>query len=236
MTGMDQPAPAPPAHPDGRIAIGLTGGIAAGKTTVADLLAARGAVLVDSDVVAREVVAPGSEGLADVVARFGADVLAADGSLDRQALGRIVFADPQARADLEGITHPRIRRRNAELVAAAPADAVVVQVIPLLAETGQAHRFDEVVVVDASPEEQVARLVARQGISADAARARLAAQVSREDRLAIATRVVDNTDGAPDLDGQVDRLWHDLRDLVERSRRAGRRQRHPPEGPASVAQ
>ena len=221
MTGMDDPAPQPTdRRPNPRVAIGLTGGIAAGKTTVANMLAARGAVLVDSDVVAREVVEPGSQGLAGIVGRFGAHVLAADGFLDRAALGRIVFADPRARADLEAITHPLIRRRTAELVADAPADAVVVQVIPLLAETGQAHRFDEVVVVDATPDEQVARLVARQGISVDAARARLAAQVSREERLAMATRVVDNTDAAADLGGQVDRLWDDLCELV-RSRHVG---------------
>lgn len=209
----DAVAPAPPS----RVAIALTGGIASGKTTVADLLAARGAILVDSDVVAREVVAPGSEGLALIIERFGEDMMAADDSLDRAALGMIVFGDPRARADLEAITHPLIRRRNAELVAAAPPDAVVIQVIPLLVETGQQDRCDEVVVVDASPDEQVARLMARQDISAEGARARLAAQASREERLAVATRVIDNTDGAEDLGGQVDRLWDDLCRAVRRA-------------------
>ena len=215
MAGMDDAAlQHPHPRPGRRVAIGLTGGIAAGKTTVADMLAGRGAVLVDSDVSARDVVEPGSEGLQRIVGRFGDHLLAADGSLDRPALGRMVFSDPRARADLEDIIHPLIRRRNAELVAQAPDDAVVVQVIPLLAETGQAGRFDEVVVVDATPEEQVARLVARQGITAEAARARLAAQAPREQRLAIATRVIDNTDGAEDLGAQVDRLWEHLCRLV----------------------
>lgn len=207
----------PSSGPTSRVAIGLTGGIASGKTTVANMLAARGALLVDSDVVAREVVAPGSVGLARVVERFGRGVMAQDGSLDRPALGRVVFADPSARADLEAITHPLIRGRTAELVTAAPAGAVVIQVIPLLVETGQVDRFDEVVVVDASPDEQVARLMARQEITATAAWARLAAQASREQRLAVATRVIDNTDAAEDLDLQVERLWDALCQVVAAS-------------------
>ncbi|MGD8215064.1 dephospho-CoA kinase [Aestuariimicrobium sp. Y1814] len=196
--------------PTPRVAIALTGGIASGKTTVANLLAARGAYLVDSDLIAREVVEPGTDGLAAVVERFGDQVVAADGSLDRAALGRIVFGDPTARVELEAITHPRIRRRSAELVAAAPERSVVIQVIPLLVETGQAARFDEVIVVDASEDEQVARLCARDGVDESAARARLAAQATRAQRLAVATRVVDNTDGAEDLGAQVDRLWDAL--------------------------
>ncbi|MGA4669729.1 dephospho-CoA kinase [Propionibacteriaceae bacterium Y1923] len=200
--------------PTPRVAIALTGGIASGKTTVADLLAARGAYLVDSDLIAREVVEPGTDGLAAVVDRFGDQVVAADGSLDRAALGRIVFSDPTARADLEAITHPRIRRRSAELVARAPERAVVIQVIPLLVETGQAGRFDEVIVVDASEDEQVGRLRARDRVDESAARARLAAQATRAQRLAVATRVVDNTDGAEDLGAQVDRLWDALTSRV----------------------
>lgn len=200
-----------------RVAIALTGGIASGKSTVATLLAARGAVLVDADLVAREVVEPGTEGLAEIVARFGGQVLAEDGSLDRAALGQIVFADPAARADLEAITHPRIRHRSAELVAGAPAAAVVIQVIPLLLETGQTGRFQEVIVVDATVEEQIRRLRDREGISEEAARSRLAAQVDRGQRLAAATRIIDNTDGAEDLGAQVDRLWEQLVQVVAKT-------------------
>lgn len=190
--------------------IALTGGIAAGKTTVADKLAARGAVLVDSDTIAREVVAPGTPGLAMVAERFGPGIITADGSLDRPALAGIVFADPQARRDLEAITHPLIIRRSAELAGAAAPGAVVVQVIPLLVETGQTGKFDEIIVVDATEDEQVERLVRRQQITPEAARARLAAQATRAQRLAVASWVVDNTDGAEDLDAQVDRLWQHL--------------------------
>lgn len=191
--------------------VALTGGIASGKSTVADLLAGHGAALVDSDVLAREVVAPGTPGLAQVVARFGDRVLAPDGSLDRAALGRIVFADDAARADLNDIVHPLVRGRRAELFKAAPRDAVVVAVIPLLVETGMAGDFDEVVVVDVPPETQVARLMARNGFTADEARARVAAQASREERLAVADHVIDNS-GAPDaLAGQVAALWEVLR-------------------------
>src|SRR3954466_5822137 len=127
--------------------IGLTGGIGSGKSTVAQLLVQRGAVLVDADRLAREVVEPGTPGLAAVVEAFGDRVLAADGSLDRPALAAVVFADPEARRRLDGIVHPLVRRRAAELVAAAPPDAVVVQDMPLLVETGQASSFDLVVVV-----------------------------------------------------------------------------------------
>src|SRR5512132_2612972 len=127
--------------------IGLTGGIGSGKSTVSELLAARGAVIVDADRIAREVVEPGTPGLAAVVAAFGEQVLAADGSLDRPALAAVVFSDPAARARLDAIVHPLVRRRTAELVAAAPGDAVVVNDVPLLVETGQAASFDVVLVV-----------------------------------------------------------------------------------------
>ena len=133
-----------------RVRVGLTGGIASGKSLVAEELAARGAVIIDADVLAREVVEPGTDGLAAVVERFGAGVLTA-GRLDRARLGQIVFADPEARRDLERIVHPAVRARAAELERSAPSDAVVVHVIPLLVETGQQDRFDVVVVVDVDP-------------------------------------------------------------------------------------
>ena len=191
--------------------IGLTGGIASGKSTVARLLAERGALVIDADQLARDVVAPGTPGLAAVVARFGDGVLRPDGSLDRPALGRIVFADPRARADLEAIVHPAVRARSAELAAAAPAGSVVVQMIPLLVETGQQDAFDLVVVVDVEPAEQLARLRDRDQLDEDAARARVNAQADRDQRLAAADVVLPN-DGTPaDLERAVARLWQQLR-------------------------
>ena len=192
--------------------IGLTGGIASGKSTVADLLAARGAVVIDADRLAREVVEPGTPGLAAVVRRFGTGVLAPDGSLDRPALGRLVFADPGLRRDLEAILHPAVRARAAELTAAAPDGAVVVQVIPLLVETGQQDAFDLVVVVDVPPEVQLARVRDRDGLDEAGAHARMAAQASREARLAAADVVITNGGSLADLEAQVDRLWVRVRD------------------------
>ena len=192
----------------GRIA--LTGGIASGKSAVADLLAERGAVIIDADVLARAVVEPGTPGLAAIVERFGAAVLAADGSLDRPALGRIIFADPDARADLEAITHPAIRARARALRAAAPEGSVVIDVIPLLVEAGLADGFDTVIVVDADPDTQLRRLCARNGFSAQEAGQRLAAQASRADRLAVADLVVPNTGDLADLGREVDALWRRL--------------------------
>jgi dephospho-CoA kinase len=186
--------------------IGLTGGIGSGKSTVAGLLAARGARIVDADRIAREVVAPGSAGLAAVVAAFGPDVLTADGALDRPALAAVVFADPQARARLDGIVHPLVRARAAELVAEAPADAVVVQDVPLLVETGQAASYDLVLVVEADLETRVRRLVQR-GLGADDARARIAAQATDEQRRAVADVVLDNSGTPEELEAQVDRFW-----------------------------
>lgn len=190
--------------------IALTGGIASGKSSVAELLAERGAVIIDSDVSAREVVAPGTPGLAAIVERFGEGVLRADGALDRPALGAIVFADPAARADLEAITHPRIRARADALRAAAPEGAVVIDVIPLLVEAGLVGRFDEVIVVDVPEEVQVERLRRRDGFTRDEAMARLAAQASRDDRLAVADHVVDNTGTPAELEASVDALWRRL--------------------------
>ncbi len=186
--------------------IGLTGGIGSGKSTVAALLAARGALVVDADRIAREVVEPGTPGLAAVVEAFGPEVLTADGALDRAALASVVFSDPQARARLDAIVHPLVRARAREAVAQAPPDAVVVQDVPLLVETGQAGQYDLVLVVEADLETRVARLV-RRGLGEDDARARIAAQATDEQRRAVADVVLDNS-GAPEaLAGQVDRFW-----------------------------
>lgn len=186
--------------------VGLTGGIASGKTSVADQLAARGAVVIDSDVLAREVVEPGTPGLVAIVQRFGEEVLTG-GRLDRARLGALVFADPAARHDLESIVHPAVRARAAELERQAPADAVVVHVIPLLVETGQARDFDVLVVVDLDPAAQLERLRNRNGLSVEEARSRMVAQASRVERLAVADHVLEN-DGPPeDLARQVGQLW-----------------------------
>jgi dephospho-CoA kinase len=186
--------------------IGLTGGIGSGKSTVSRLLGEHGAVVVDADVIAREVVAPGTPGLAAIVEAFGPTVLAADGSLDRPGLAAVVFADPQTRRRLDGIVHPLVRARAGELEAAAPADAVVVHDVPLLAETGQGSSYDLVVVVEADPAVRVARLVQR-GLTADDARARIAVQATDEQRRAIADVVLDNSGTPERLAEQVDRFW-----------------------------
>lgn len=191
--------------------VALTGGLASGKTTVADRWAENGAVLIDSDVLARQVVEPGTPGLAAVRERFGDRVLAADGGLDRQALGAVVFADSQARKDLEGILHPLIRARAAELERAAAPAAIVVQVIPLLAETGRTEGFDAIVVVDLPTEIQLRRAMARDGSSAEQAGARIAAQAGRTERLAIADLVVDNSGDRDQLLAEADRVWQELR-------------------------
>jgi dephospho-CoA kinase len=184
----------------------LTGGIGSGKSTVAALLAERGARVVDADRIAREVVAPGTPGLAAVVAEFGPEVVGPDGSLDRPALAAVVFADPAARARLDGIVHPLVRARAAEAVAAAPADAVVVQDVPLLVETGQAGSYDLVLVVETDQEVRVRRLVER-GLSADDARARIASQATDEQRRAVADVVLRNDGDRDSLAAQVDRFW-----------------------------
>lgn len=195
--------------------VALTGGIASGKTTVANLLAEHGALLIDSDQLAREVVEPGTPGLAQVVTRFGEQVLTQAGSLDRQALGEIVFADAAARADLNAIVHPLVRRRRAELIAQAAADQIVVSVIPLLVETGLVDQFDAVVVVDVPSQTQVARLVRRNDISQEQAQARLDAQASRAERLAAADWVVTNSGSRAELEAQVERLWSQMRSKAQ---------------------
>jgi dephospho-CoA kinase len=186
--------------------VGLTGGIGSGKSTVARRLVARGAVLVDSDVLAREVVAPGTTGLAEVAATFGDGVLDAAGALDRPALAAVVFDDPAARERLNAIVHPRVRERSAELIAAAPADAVVVQDIPLLVENGMAPFFPLVVVVHADAEERVRRLV-RRGMPETDARARIAAQASDAARRAAADVLLSNDGEERDLEAAVDTFW-----------------------------
>ena len=188
--------------------VGLTGGIAAGKSAVAARLTALGAAVVDHDVLARAVVAPGSAGLAAVVAAFG-DVVDPLGQLDREALGARVFGDADARARLNGIVHPLVREAAAEAEAAAVASGhdVVVHDVPLLVETGQAGHFDAVVVVDAPPDLRVQRLVEERGLTADQAWARLAAQADDEERLEAADVVLDGSGTLADLSAQVDALW-----------------------------
>lgn len=191
----------------GAVKIGLTGGIAAGKSAVAARLAEHGALIIDSDLLAREAISPGTPGLAAAVERFGQEVVGPGGVLDRSALGRIVFSDPEARQALEAIVHPVVRARAAEILDAAPADAVVVQMIPLLVETGQETSFDLVVVVDAEPGTQVRRLALRNGYSEAEARTRIEAQATREQRLAVADVVIANDSTAAELNAAVDRFW-----------------------------
>ncbi|MQS11749.1 dephospho-CoA kinase [Streptomyces kaniharaensis] len=191
--------------------IGLTGGIGAGKSEVSRLFAAHGAVIVDSDVIAREVVAPGTAGLAAVVAEFGSRVLRPDGSLDRPALGTVVFGDPERLRALNAIVHPLVRARSAELEAAAAPDAVVVHDVPLLAENGLGPLYDLVVVVDATDEARVERLVTLRGMTEEEARARMAAQATRAERLAIADIVIDNSGPLEELAPRVAEVWARLR-------------------------
>jgi dephospho-CoA kinase len=193
--------------------IGLTGGIAAGKTVVADRLAELGAVRIDADRLAREVVEPGTPALAEIARRFGPGVIQADGSLDRAALGTVVFQDPDARRDLEAITHPAVRalsaRRMAEAGEADP-DAVVVYDVPLLVESGRVDEFDRIVVVHAPREERIRRLVELRGMPREEAERRIASQASDEDRLAVADDVVDSGVSLDSTLAQTDRLWANL--------------------------
>jgi dephospho-CoA kinase len=194
-----------------RVRIAVTGGIGSGKSAVAARLAAHGAVVVDADRIAREVVEPGTPGLAAIVAEFGDGILTPEGSLDRPAMAAIVFADPERRAALEAIVHPLVGGRSAELLAEAPPDALVVYDVPLLAESaggslGRTSEFDAVVVVEAPLEARVARLVAR-GLTEDDARARIAVQATDEARRAIADHVLRNDADLAHLDAEVDRLW-----------------------------
>ncbi|MBO8188040.1 dephospho-CoA kinase [Streptomyces spirodelae] len=195
------------------VKVGLTGGIGAGKSEVSRLFAECGAVVVDADRIAREVVAPGTPGLAEVVAEFGEEILAPDGSLDRPRLGSLVFADPDRLAALNALIHPRVGERSAELerrALAADADAVVVHDVPLLVENGLAPLYDRVVVVDASPETQLDRLVRLRGMTEEEARARMAAQAGRQERLAVADIVIDNDGPLEKLAPRVREVWEEL--------------------------
>lgn len=190
--------------------VGLTGGIGSGKSTVAGMLADRGAVILDADDFAREAVAVGSEGLAAVVRRFGTDVLQPDGSLDRAKLAEIVFADEPARRDLEAIVHPFVRRRIADgITESAPTDRVVVLVNPLLIEMGTHRDCDVVVVVSATPQTQVRRSVER-GMGEDDVRARIAAQLPLDARAREADVLLDNEGTLEELETQVEALWAEL--------------------------
>jgi dephospho-CoA kinase len=190
--------------------VGLTGGVASGKSTVAAILEELGALVIDADVLAREVVEPGTPGLAAVVDVFGPEVLDAEGALDRARLGSIVFADPSRRADLEAIIHPLVRARAHEIERAAPAGVLVVQDIPLLVETGQASTFDVVLVVDVPEELQVERAVRDRGWTEEQARSRVAAQAARADRLGAATHVIDNSGTHEDLRQRVTEVFEGL--------------------------
>ena len=191
--------------------VGLTGGIGAGKSEVSARLAAQGAVVIDADAIAREVVEPGTEGLAEVVGAFGPGVLLPDGRLDRPRLGEIVFADPELRGKLNEIVHPRVGARMAELEREAGPASIVVHDVPLIAESGRTDAYDLVVVVDVPPRVQLDRLVRRRGMTREQAEARMAAQASREERLAIADIVIDNSGSLAELDRQVGDLWSELR-------------------------
>ncbi|MEU2229962.1 dephospho-CoA kinase [Streptomyces vietnamensis] len=190
--------------------VGLTGGIGAGKSEVSRLLVSYGAVLIDADRIAREVVEPGTPGLAAVVEAFGDDVLTAEGTLDRPKLGSIVFADADRLATLNAIVHPLVGARSTELESRAGAGDVVVHDVPLLTENGLAPLYDLVVVVDASPETQLDRLVRLRGMAASEAEARMAAQATRAQRLAVADLVIDNDGPLDALEPQVRKVWEDL--------------------------
>jgi len=193
------------------VMVALTGGIGSGKSTVAERLARRGAVLVDADAIAREVVEPGTPALAALAARFGDGILAGDGTLDRGALARVAFADDESRAALEGITHPAINDEFTRRLRDAPADAIVICDVPLLVESTQARSrgYELVIVVEAPRDVRLQRLEAR-GVPRDDAERRMAAQASDEDRRKLATYVIDNGGDLAALEPQVDAVWRDL--------------------------
>lgn len=193
--------------------VGLTGGIASGKSSVSAILVELGAVVIDADKLAREVVAKGTPGLARVVEAFGQEVLTDDGEMDRPRVGAIVFADEDKRRVLEGIIHPLVRERSAELEAAAGPGDLVVHDIPLLAESGMAEAFDAVIVVDAPAEVQVERMVRERGMSREEAESRIAAQAAREARLEVATYVIDNTGTLEELRERAEEVYRELTDV-----------------------
>lgn len=201
--------------------VGLTGGVGAGKSLVAGRLDELGAVLVDADVIAREVVAPGTPGLDAVVAEFGPDVLDADGALNRPRLAKIVFGDEARRQALNAIIHPLVYQRRHELVEAAAADAIVVEDIPLLVENRLAAHYQLVIVVEAPETERVRRLVVHRGMSEDDARARIRAQASDEERAAVADARIDNSGAPEDTLAAVDALWADRLVPFETNLRSG---------------
>ncbi len=191
--------------------VGLTGGIGSGKSTVARMLEERGAVVFDADLLAREAVEPGTPGHTAVIERFGADVLAPGGELDREALASIVFADPSARRDLEQIVHPEVRRLFADgSEAYRDTDRIVVFSAPLLVESGMHTAFEILVVVSATVATQIERLMRQRGMSEAAIRARIDAQAPLDDKAAVADFLVDNEGTLAELESQVERLWHDL--------------------------
>jgi len=199
--------------------VGLTGGIGSGKSAVSDRLAALGAIILDADKAARAVVEPGTPGLARITETFGPGVLGEDGSLDRAKLAGIVFGDDAALGKLNAIVHPLVHEHmsaaeEAAVTAGGP-DAVIVYDVPLLAEGGRGSQFDLVIVVDVPPEVQVERLVGQRGMPADQARARMAAQATREQRLSVANIVIDNSGTLPDLDRRVAEVWSDLRERAK---------------------
>jgi dephospho-CoA kinase len=195
--------------------VGLTGGIGSGKSEVSRRLAAHGAAIIDADVAAREVVVPGSPGLARIAEAFGGEVLRPDGSLDRDRLGQMVFGDAELRSRLNAIVHPLVRdwMRDAESAAVQAGRQVVVHDVPLLAESRGKDGFDLVIVVDAPPGLQISRLVEQRGMTPDQARARMAAQASRDQRLAVADIVIDNSGTLEDLDRRVAETWKELERL-----------------------
>jgi dephospho-CoA kinase len=202
--------------------VGLTGGIGSGKSVVARRLAELGALVIDADALARDVVAPGTDGLAEVVAAFGPGVLAPDGTLDRSAVASLVFGDDEKRRRLEAIIHPRVRERSTRMIATAPPDAVVVNDVPLLVESGMASHFDLVIVVLASEEVRRKRLVEHRGMTEDAVQARFAAQATDEQRRAVADVEIVNEGTLDELVATVDAAWEQaIRPLLDGSSVSG---------------
>jgi dephospho-CoA kinase len=204
--------------------VGLTGGIGSGKSEVSRRLAAHGAVIIDADVAARQVVVPGSPGLARIARAFGDGVLRPDGSLDRVRLAEIVFADTALRDKLNAIVHPLVRQwmlaaERTAVQAGEPPGPILVHDVPLLAESRGQGGFDLVIVVDVPPERQVERLVSQRAMTPGQASARMAAQASREQRLELADIVIDNSGALADLDRRVEEVWADLRRRVAESPR-----------------
>ena len=191
--------------------VALTGGIGSGKSTVASVFAALGAIVVDADLIAREIVAPGMPALAQIVRRFGSGVLQPGGRLDRAALAGIVFGDPGALADLNAITHPAIAARSAELMAAAPAGSVVVYDMPLLVEQGITDGWDAIVVVETPLTMRVDRLVGERGMSPQDVRARIGAQAGDDERRRVADHLIVNDGTVADLRAAAEQVWQQLR-------------------------